>query len=348
MPPERSEPLSTSATSHDIRQFRDAVAGVLKRSDETLPAPDPGWRRGWSALADLGVVSFGVAEEHDGSGPQVEVAAATAMELGAALHGSPYAGLLASTHALSALAGSGSAEASEVLADVIDGQRICAFGQLDHGTMIARNVDGAPEADALVLLDPVTDELLLLTDPTTWQVRELPHPFDVSRRSGEVTAAMAGAHRLGACSAAPRLFGLLLAADALGGTERALDRTVAYARDRQAFGRSIGGFQAVQHRLADHAVQVRGMELLVREAARSLAEADAGAARAVALAEASVSAGAAHVLHDLLQLTGAIGFTWEYGLHFFQRRAHQDARLGANPRRALHALADLEGWSDGR
>ena len=57
------------------------------------------------------------------------------------------------------------------------------------------------------------------------------------------------------------LFGLLLAADALGGTERVLDRTVAYAKDRQAFGRAIGGFQAVQHRLADHAVRVRGMSL---------------------------------------------------------------------------------------
>ena len=68
----------------------------------------------------------------------------------------------------------------------------------------------------------------------------------------------------------------------------------------------------------------------------------------MALAEASVSSAAGHVLHDLVQLTGAIGFTWEYGLHFFERRIHQDARLAANPRRALQQLADLEGWADGR
>ena len=48
-----------------------------------------------------------------------------------------------------------------------------------------------------------------------------------------------------------------------------LEVTVAYTSERQAFGRAIGGFQAVQHRLADHAVRVRGMGLLVREAARA-------------------------------------------------------------------------------
>ena len=53
----------------------------------------------------------------------------------------------------------------------------------------------------------------------------------------------------------------------------------------------------------------------------------------------------AHILHDLLQLTGAIGFTWEYGLHFFERRVHQDARLAANPRRARQcARRPVSAW----
>ena len=86
------------------------------------------------------------------------------------------------------------------------------------------------------------------------------------------------------------------------------------------------------------------MSLLVGAAARALATDDPDAHRAVLLAEASVSDGTTHVLHDLLQLTGAIGFTWEYGLHFYERRAHHDARLATNPRRARHALADHEGW----
>ncbi|UGQ11928.1 hypothetical protein LO772_35100 [Yinghuangia sp. ASG 101] len=51
------------------------------------------------------------------------------------------------------------------------------------------------------------------------------------------------------------------------------------------------------------------------------------------------------MLHDLVQLTGAIGFTWEYGLHLYERRAHLDTRLGHNPRHALLALARTEGWA---
>jgi len=64
------------------------------------------------------------------------------------------------------------------------------------------------------------------------------------------------------------------------------------------------------------------------------------------MAEVSISESAAHIIHDLLQLTGAISFTWEYGLHFFDRRAHHNARLAAKPRAAVAELAAIEGWSD--
>jgi alkylation response protein AidB-like acyl-CoA dehydrogenase len=143
------------------------------------------------------------------------------------------------------------------------------------------------------------------------------------------------------------LYGLLLAGDTLGGLSRTLDRTVAYARDRTAFGKPIGAFQAVQHRLVDHTLRLRGMTLLAAEAAALLAE-DAAvgtASRRVLVTEAAVASGSVAMLHDLLQLTGAIGFTWEYGLHYYERRAHLNARLGRNPRRALSALARLEGWA---
>ncbi|MCM3884545.1 acyl-CoA dehydrogenase, partial [Frankia sp. R82] len=68
--------------------------------------------------------------------------------------------------------------------------------------------------------------------------------------------------------------------------------------------------------------------------------------RWVSLAGASVSSGAPHLLHDLVQLTGGIGFTWEYGLHFHERRVRQNARLAANPRAALRSLVHSEGWAD--
>jgi alkylation response protein AidB-like acyl-CoA dehydrogenase len=87
------------------------------------------------------------------------------------------------------------------------------------------------------------------------------------------------------------------------------------------------------------------MALAVAEAARSLSDGRGEGARAVALAEVGVNGSAGHILHDLLQLTGGIGFTWEYGLHLHQRRVHQDARLSGNPRAAVRALATIEGWA---
>ncbi len=289
-------------------------------------------------------------ETHGGLGLQAEVATATAMELGAALHGSPFAGLAASGHALAAASSSGQAgePAAEALAGIMAGTVICAYGRLDAASGIARTVDGAPIAGALLLDDPAAGNLVFLPHSSDWAIATTPHPFDVSRTCADVTVSAGRGHRIPASPTARELFHLLLAADALGGTQRALDTTVAYAKDRQAFGRAIGGFQAVQHRLADHAVRLRGMTLLVQAAAQAVAAHDPDTGRAVLLAEASVTTGAGQILPDLLQLTGAIGFTWEYGLHFFQRRAHQDARLAANPRRAHHALAHLEGWTDGR
>jgi len=341
--------LSTITTTRDdVRQFRSAVAGVLGSTGaEALPAPDPGWRSGWPALVGLGVVALCVPEDRDGSGLEVEVATAVAMELGAVLHGSPYAGLVASAHALAG-AGPGDARATEVFDGVLAGRIICAYGRIDPGTDIARAVDGAPDADALLLEDPTDGDLVLLTGPDAWSLRSASHGFDVSRTCADVAVDPERSHHIPASSTARDLFELLQVADALGGVERALDRTVAYAKDRIAFGRPIGGLQAVQHRLADHAVRVRGMSLLVRAAAVAVSDRAPAARRTVLLAELSVTEASDHLLHDLLQLTGAIGFTWEYGLHFYQRRAHQAARLTANPRRARQALAELEGWTGGR
>jgi alkylation response protein AidB-like acyl-CoA dehydrogenase len=281
-----------------------------------------------------------VPEERGGVGMAVDAAVAVAVELGGALHGSPYAGMVASVHAL---AHADDAEARELVADLLTGARTCAYGQLDQaGT--ARGVDGAPEVDAFLFVDAAAGDLVLFTDPASWTVAARRSTFDVSRTCGDVSVDGARGRRIAADARARDLRGLLLAADAVGCVQRMLDRTVRYAGQRQTFGRPIGAYQAVQHRLVDHAITARGMALAVDEAARLLATGSPGAARAVAVAELAVSARAVHVLHDLLQLTGGIGFTWEYGLHLSERRAHHDARLAANPRAAVRALADVEGW----
>ncbi len=293
-------------------------------------------------MAELGVTAFCVPEDRGGFGLRVDVAAAAAMELGAALHAAPYAGLTAAAHAL---AYEDDPRAQDLLSDVLAGDRICSFGYLGREGTVARLIDGAPESDAIVLVDR-SGGLLLLAEPSHWTAASTHRDgFDVSRQSGDIAVNPGAGLRLHSAGVADELFRLLLAADAVGGVQRVLDRTVAYAGQRKAFGRPIGGLQAVQHRLVDHSVRARGMALLVAEAARLLASAAPDAPRFVAMAEVSVSSGATHILHDLLQLTGAIGFTWEYGLHYYERRVHHDARLAANPRAAVQSLAYLEEWA---
>jgi alkylation response protein AidB-like acyl-CoA dehydrogenase len=343
---ERSGELALTAiatTDDDIRQLRSAVRGMLGIADpDAVPAPDPAWRAGWPALVELGATGFCVPEEKGGFGLEVRAAAATATELGAALHGSPYAALTASAHALAA---AGVEAADEVLAGVLTGASVCGYAVLDPAGTSAWVVDGAPEVDALVLVGPGTGGLTLLADPSTWSVELEQEPFDVSRTSGRVVVDPGAGVVLPADPVAADLHRLLLAADAVGGMQKVLDRTVAHAGQRVAFGKPIGGFQAVHHRLADHAVRARGMALLVAEAAALLAEGSDAASRYVAMASVSVTANAPRILHDLLQLTGGIGFTWEYGSHFHERRVHQDARLGGGPRGAVGSLVEIEGWT---
>ncbi len=339
------------ADADELQRLREAIRAVIDADGDGTAVTATGWRAGWPAVAQLGVIGLCVPEACGGYGLAVEAAVAAAEELGAALHGSPYAAVVASAHAVGS---SVMTSAHQIVTDLVDGRRVFAFGVLDahdtefddtHLRGVARRVDGAPGADAFVLAVPQSHELALIEEARTCRVVPSAIVFDVTRQCGDVVLDGVPAIRITSAHVAPELFRLLLAADALGGVQRMLDRTVAYARDREAFGRRIGGFQAVQHRLVDHTIRVRGMRLVVAEAARALAANDAGAARAVVLAELAVSGGGVHVLHDLLQLTGAIGFTWEYGLHLYERRAHHDARLVGNSRAAIRALAALEGWT---
>jgi alkylation response protein AidB-like acyl-CoA dehydrogenase len=342
---------SALADADELRQLRGAIRGVIGPPGDGAEVTAVDWRTAWPTVAQLGVTGFCVPEAQGGYGLAAEAAVAAAEELGAALHGSPYAGIVASAHAL---ASSNVTSTHPAVADIVDGRRVVAFGVLDADLTllddggvrgIARLVDGAVLADAFVLAVPNSRDLLLIEDSKACEVIPSTMAFDVTRRSGDIVLDGVPALRITSAHVAPELFRLLLAADALGGVQRMFDRTVAYAIDRQAFGRPIGGFQAVQHRLVDHTVRLRGMRLVVAEAARAVAANDPGAAHPVALAELAVSSGAVHVLHDLLQLTGAIGFTWEHGLHLYERRAHHDARLVGNPRAAIRNLAALEGWT---
>ncbi|TDC55262.1 acyl-CoA dehydrogenase [Actinomadura sp. KC345] len=117
-----------------------------------------------------------------------------------------------------------------------------------------------------------------------------------------------------------------VAADLTGTAAGALDRAVRHALDREQFGRKIGAFQAVKHRLADVYVAVERARSLTRAAAVALAGASAPSGTELSLlAKAAASEAAVDASRALVQVLGAMGMTFESDAHLFFRRAQQTA-----------------------
>jgi alkylation response protein AidB-like acyl-CoA dehydrogenase len=119
----------------------------------------------------------------------------------------------------------------------------------------------------------------------------------------------------------------LAAAETVGSMARLLDMTVAYAKDRTAFGRPIGSFQALKHLLADVSLVVEQAKAVSAAATRSLRERRAYAAEVASIAKIFLAEQAVLAAQDCLQVHGGIGFTWEHDLHLYLRRIASDAAL---------------------
>ncbi|MFE7775818.1 acyl-CoA dehydrogenase family protein [Streptomyces sp. NPDC057445] len=138
-----------------------------------------------------------------------------------------------------------------------------------------------------------------------------------------------------ALAAAGRTVAALLAAEAVGAAASALERTVAHVKEREQFGRPIGSFQAVKHRLADLYVHV--------QTARSAAYYAAWDPEAGGLALAQCLEALRNVTGEAIQLHGGIGFTWEHEAHLYFKRAASDELLFGPVHRLRARAAEAEG-----
>lgn len=128
-----------------------------------------------------------------------------------------------------------------------------------------------------------------------------------------------------------------LAAEMVGALTGGLESVLAHVRDRHQFGRPLGSFQAVQHRLAADAVQLDSARWMVLRAAQTGGTGDA------ALALGHVQNAAGRMIYDLHQFMGAMGLTLEHPLHRFTYRAKMLRTALGGPSTALRAFAD-ERW----
>ncbi len=178
-------------------------------------------------------------------------------------------------------------------------------------------------------------------EPLEAQVTQVAHMTDTSGATAcRTTAALA---ELGGLASAA------LAAEAVGAADFALSSTVEYVQVREQFGRPVGSFQAVKHRLADVYVQVQAARSAAYYAAWAAGRPDPGAGEAdaadgIAVAGPLALAQALEALRlaaaEAVQLHGGIGFTWEHHAHLYLKRAASDELLfGPAHRLRAHAAA---------
>jgi alkylation response protein AidB-like acyl-CoA dehydrogenase len=123
------------------------------------------------------------------------------------------------------------------------------------------------------------------------------------------------------------LAGVALAAEQVGGAQRCLDMAVDYAKEREQFGRPIGSFQAIKHKCADMMVVVESARSAAYYAACVVAEASDELPTVASLAKAYASDAYFKCAADSLQIHGGVGFTWEYDVHLYFKRARSSEIL---------------------
>jgi alkylation response protein AidB-like acyl-CoA dehydrogenase len=294
--------------------LRDTVRQLLTRESDTRAAmtSSPGHdEKLWARLASLGLTALAAPSTCDATFVETRIVLS---ELGRFLTPGPFLGSVVAAAAVE------SAGATELLADIAEGAIVSlAWGPYALNAQVA-DVFLLPGADGLYALSRSEVEITPAggMDPT----RRLAtvSPVGTGRFLGVPDLDLV---RDVACAA--------LCAESAGAAARCLELTVDYAKQRTQFGRPIGSFQALKHRMADMHVLVETAESASLAAATAVAT---GEDRTHATTTATVWCTEAftQVAAEMIQLHGGIAITWEHDAHLYFKRAHGNTHLFGSPR----------------
>jgi alkylation response protein AidB-like acyl-CoA dehydrogenase len=193
-----------------------------------------------------------------------------------------------------------------------------------------------PDGPALFAVDGANSGVCATARPTMDLTRRL---CDVSFHGARATRLSRRPIRVEAIRALMAEASLALAAEQIGGARRALETTVDHARMRYQFGRPVGSFQAVKHRLADLLVLVESGDAACSDAIQAVDDGRPDATRAVHLAAAICAETYLACARAMVQLHGGIGFTWEHPAHLHLKRARSSSLLFGSTRYHRRAVA---------
>jgi alkylation response protein AidB-like acyl-CoA dehydrogenase len=304
--------------AHEFEEFHEelrSVAGDVLAKDRTVD---------WSVLVDAGWTGLEVPEQFGGAGATFAEVAVICEEMGRAASANSYLGsAVLAVGTLKALRPSDTRD--RLLTEVASGAvRVAVALESTDFVPDAEGADrilvitasGVTLATATVTPQPVLDETRRLATVEGVAASE------VLRFDGDAEAAV---RRLQDRAA------VAVACDSLGLSEAMLSATVGYAKVRHQFGRPIGSFQAVKHACADMLVSISVSRQLVDAAVQAIAEEQADAGVAVAMAKSHACAAAVDIAGKAMQLHGGIGYTWESGIHVYLKRAALNRSLFGSP-----------------
>ncbi|WP_043837627.1 acyl-CoA dehydrogenase family protein [Muricoccus aerilatus] len=317
-----------------LRMIRDSAAAVMPADGGlgrvralrfTLPGIDPAV---WGSMGSMGWIGLRLPEEAGGIGLGMAEACALQEELGRALVPEPLVPGALSARLLAA------AGDTALLPSLLAGENLVLTAWQQSADSL--EAPGDPEAPRLFIPMAAAAGTVLLpvregnglalyavegTRATILKTQDGGHV-------GSLAPSLAGARRVAAdVSAAMDLAldeaALGTAAYLLGLMERCFEMTLDYLRARQQFGKALGSFQALQHRAADLKIQIVLTRASVEGAAADLNAGAAGDARRalVSRAKARAAEAALRVTREAVQLHGAIGYTDEYDIGLFLRKA---------------------------
>jgi alkylation response protein AidB-like acyl-CoA dehydrogenase len=305
-PTEETRELSTTAREHFAQLAPDALLHAVAAGQEAADV--------WGALADGGYPAIGIPEEHDGIGTLIDLVAMLE-EAGRALLPAPLATNAAAAQTLLTAKMTPHPNEPAALAERHADGGLFAFDGLHATSLVVAEPDG--DGTRVTRLTPRAR-----TPQTT--------PLDASRPGAPVTAADTSEDTIVATSidhvlAVARI---CVAADLVGTAVRAAEGSITHASTREQFGRPIGSFQAIKHRLADLYVDIeRARSLVLGAAVSAMADRLSDETRDLSmLAKAAATETAQLAAHIHTQLLGAMGLTFDGGSQLEVRRARHTAR----------------------
>jgi alkylation response protein AidB-like acyl-CoA dehydrogenase len=367
--------LIPDVVSEEHAELRATVRRLLEtRSPEASVRAVVDSERGydlelWRQMAgQLGLHGLGLPESFGGSGYGPQETTIVFEELGRALVPSPFFATVALAAQLLVEMGDADANAhylpaiasGDLIATVAVAERAGSWtpSELSDVVAVRSESDWRLHGEKTMVLNADAAGLILVVvtahagtsvyavDPGSAGVTIVPlSTLDLTRRQSKVRfdgaqAALVGGHGVTAPAVTSMLdhASVALAAEQAGAAALLMEMSVEYAKLRQQFGRPIGAFQAVKHKLADMAFDMERMDSIVRHAATVSAARSRDLPVIAAMAKVFCSEALFRIAAETIQIHGGIGFTWEHPAHLYFRRAKSSEYLLGSPARHREKL----------